>query len=111
MIRRSPIRRKRSKPRRGQSTPEEKTAIRDLVYAETGGRCEIRKHPECIEGRVWPSNGETPWDHWHLVHIKAKRVHGWARENLCGGCPFCHLISMHVEGGGGKIVPKKERIS
>lgn len=107
-IARSPIKKRRSKPRRGEPTPAEKKEIRDQVYTETGGRCEIRKHPSCVPDRVWPSEGDTPWDHWHLVHLKAKRVHGWRRDNLCGGCPNCHLISLHVEGGNGKIVPAKE---
>ena len=98
-----PIKKSRSKPRRGQPTKAEKTAIRNKVYLESGGKCEIHKHPSCISGRVWPSEGDTPWDHWHLVHIKAKRVHGWDRSNLCGGCPACHLISLHNP----KSVPPK----
>lgn len=108
MIRRTPIKKRRATPRRGQLTKAEKAAIRERVYIETGGRCEIRQHPSCVSARVWPKEGAV-MERWHLVHLKGKRVHGWGRENLCGGCPNCHLILLHVEGGGGKIVPKKER--
>jgi len=101
------VRKVRSKPRRGEPTNAEKVDIRAQVYAETGGRCEINKHPQCIRGRVWPEFGTDPWDHWHLVHIQAKRIGGWDRSNLLGGCPNCHLVSLHVEGGNGKIVPAK----
>ena len=104
-IARSRPKAKRAKPRRGQPTPAEKKAIRDQVYDETGGKCEINKHLSCVPGRVWPSEGSSTWDHWHLVHLKAKRVHGWDRENLCGGCPACHLIELHNP----KSVPPKER--
>lgn len=105
-IKRSPIRKVRTKPRRGQPTKAEKAAIREQVYLESGGRCELNISPECIVG-VLPKEGSSPWDHWHLVHIKSKRVYGWSRDNLCGGCWKCHLIGLHVEGGGGKIVPSK----
>jgi hypothetical protein len=106
MIKRSPIRKVRSKPRRGQPTKAEKEVIRDQVYLESEGKCELRNNPKCIQG-VLPKDGETPWDHWHLVHLKSKRVHGWGRDNLCGGCWVCHLIGLHTQGGNGKIVPLK----
>ncbi len=105
-IARTPVKKGRTKVRRGQPTKAEKTAIRAQVYAETGGRCEIQKHPQCTPGRVWPSEGDV-MERWHLVHLKSKRVYGWSRDNLCGGCPYCHLISLHIEGGEGKIIPPK----
>lgn len=99
--------RPRSKPRTGEPTPAEKKAMRDRVYTESGGRCELRRDPHCISG-VLPKDGITPWDHWHLVHLRSKRVHGWARENLCGGCWICHLINMHSYGPSGvKPCPPK----
>lgn len=99
------VRKKRSKPRRGQPTPAEKTVIRDQVYEETGGRCEIRKHPQCRAG-VLPKDGSVI-ERWHLVHLKAKRVHGWGRANLAGGCYNCHILYMH--NAGGKPCPPKVR--
>lgn len=106
MLKRSPVRKVRTKPRRGQPTKEEKTAIRNQVYEESGGKCEIRKHPLCSGDRILPSVGDV-FERWHLVHLKGKRVYGWGRDNLCGGCAYCHLISLHLEGGNGKIVPPK----
>ncbi len=88
--------RPRSKPRRGQPTPEEKKAIREQVYEESQGCCQLRLSPTCT-GRMLPKEG---WvlGRWHLVHLKAKRVHGWARDNLCGGCYQCHIVEMHTKG-------------
>jgi hypothetical protein len=105
-LKRSPVKKKRAGTRRGRPTKAEKAAIREKVYAECGGKCEINKHPQCIPNRVWPFDGDV-FERWHLVHLTGKRVHGWDRSNLCGGCPACHLISLHTEGGGGKIVPSK----
>jgi hypothetical protein len=102
VIKRSPIRKVRSKPRRGQPSKAEKAAIREQVYMETGGRCEIGKHPKHISG-VLPPTGNV-FERWHLVHKKGKRVHGWGRENLMGGCYWCHAQWLHV---GGKPCPPK----
>lgn len=97
MLRRTPIRKKRSKPRRGEPTREEKEALRRQVYDRSGGHCELNLMPNCFVG-VLPWDGETPWDHGHLVHIKARRVHGWDLSNLRWGCPCCHLDGMHRLG-------------
>ena len=66
-----PIPKKRTKPRRGQPTTEEKAAVRLAVYERAGGRCELNLGPKCIEG-ILAFEGDTPWDHGHFVHIKAK---------------------------------------
>jgi hypothetical protein len=104
VIRRTPIRRMRTKPRRGDPEPAVKAIIRALVYRESGGRCEVPvedRAPDHMEG-VLPEFGDVR-ERWHLVHIKAKRVHGWGRTNLCGGCPPCHRW-LH---NGKKPVPSK----
>jgi hypothetical protein len=107
-MKRTPIRKIRSKARLGQPTKAEKEAIHHQVYAESGGRCELNLSPECIRG-VLPENGITPWDHWHLVYKRNKRMWGWERENLCGGCRHCHLVVLHSYGPSGiKPCPKKE---
>lgn len=106
-MKRSPIRKRRSKPRCGQPTKQEKAAIRHQVYVETGGRCHLNKHPQCIRG-VLPEDGVTPWDHWHLVHLRNKRMYGWERSNLTGGCHLCHLVVLHSYGPTGvKPCPAK----
>lgn len=95
----------RTKPRRGQPTKEEKGEIRDEVYRRSGGRCELKISAECIRG-VLPKDGTSPFDHWHLVHLKSKRRFGWGMDNVVGGCWKCHLIEMHNP----KSVPKKVRV-
>ena len=91
------IKRKRSKPRRGEPTNEEKEALRREVYTRSGGHCELNLLPNCVLG-VLPWDGATPWDHGHLVHVKSKRVHGWHISNLRWGCAVCHLEGMHRLG-------------
>lgn len=100
------IRSKRTKPRRGQPTRAEKTALRNDAYARSSGRCEIRKSKDCNRS-VLPSEGSI-YERAHLVHIHAKRVHGWAPENLLIGCYACHIIYLHQNGGADKIVPAKD---
>lgn len=95
--RKTPIRQKRSKPRRGEPTNEEKEVLRLETYSRAGGVCELKLLEDCIQG-VLPYEGETPWDHGHLVHIKARRVYGWDISNLAWGCWRCHLIGMHEKG-------------
>lgn len=106
-MRRTPLRKHRSKPRRGQPTNAQKAAIRHQVYVETGGRCELN-FDGCIKG-VLKENGVSPWDHWHLVHLRNKRMWGWERSNLRGGCHHCHLVVLHSYGPSlEKTCPKKE---
>ena len=104
--RQKPVRKGRPGARRGELTPAEKEAERDRVYARCGGRCELRgedgqplsKYHK--SGRL-PLQGVTPWDHWHLVHLHAKRPAFWSEAQgniLLGGCPACHLDGMHRLG-------------
>jgi 5-methylcytosine-specific restriction endonuclease McrA len=99
MIRRyTPIRKKRSKPRRGQATKEEKNAIRLAVYERAQGQCELRILGTCIRGQLSYS-GDTPWDHGHLVHLKSLGSGGkWSMENCRWGCHICHLEGIHRLG-------------
>lgn len=94
----------RTKPRRGQPTTEEKATKRAEVYRRSGGRCELNLSLNHIPG-VLPESGISPFDHWHLVHLKAKRRFGWGMDNMVGGCWPCHLIEIH----NSKSVPAKVR--
>lgn len=95
--------RPRSKPRRGQPTKAEKTALRDAVYERALGQCELRNEAKCIRG-VLAKNGFSPWDHGHLVHIKSRGSGGkWTLENCVWGCHVCHLVGLHNP----KSVPSK----
>jgi hypothetical protein len=93
-MKRSPIRKKRSKPRRGQTTPEEMAAIRKAVYERSGGRCELRLSEDCITG-VLAWDGGSSWSHGHLVHLKARRRFGTTLEDSRWGCWHCHLVGLH----------------
>jgi len=107
VIRRTAVRKIRPGTRRGQPTKAEKSAIRAQVYAETGGRCELNlAHPP--NNRVYPSEGNVRI-RWHLVHLRAKRVHGWGRANLAGGCFQCHIVEMHRKGRKPDILAVKGR--
>jgi hypothetical protein len=105
LIRRSPIRKKRSKPRRGQPTKQEKARERQRVYERCGGTCELRDeagkplHAKHIPG-VLPAGGSI-FDRWHLVHKHAKRRFGWTEaqgNTLLGGCYWCHSEAIHFQG-------------
>lgn len=84
MIRRSPIRKRRTKPRPGRLEGETLNALRTLVYARDRGRCK-----NC-GGRVI-FNAPQEWDNsFHLAHIGAKRRHGDSPENTQSECGKCH---------------------
>jgi hypothetical protein len=92
--------------RRGELTPAEKEAERDRVYARAGGMCELRGEDgqPLSKGHrpgKLPLTGDSPWDHWHLVHLHSKRPAFWSEAQgnvLLGGCPACHLTGMHQHG-------------
>lgn len=107
-LRRSPIRKKRSTPRRGQLSALEVEIIRVRVYEETGGRCELQTMPNCMRG-VLPLFGGVR-ERWHLVHLKNKRRFGWGRHNLAGGCPVCHLDGAHTKGVKPKQLEEEWRL-
>ena len=93
-----PPKKRRSKPRRGQPTKDEKAAIRLAVYERARGRCELRLHKDCTRDRVLPWDGDV-FERGHLVHLKSRGAGGgWDMANLMLGCPACHLGSMHSEG-------------
>jgi hypothetical protein len=93
----------RSALRRGELSKAEKTSVRRQVYERAGGLCEVKLHSKCIRV-VLDWDGDTPWNHGHLVHRKSKGSGGkWTLDNLLWGCPNCHLISLHNP----KPVPSK----
>ena len=111
MIHRTPIKRggpprkKRPGTRRGQPTPEDVTAVREAVYARSGGRCELNRSAFCIKG-VLPFEGDSTYSHGHLVHLRGKGAGGKTDEANCfWGCWHCHLVSLHNP----KSVPPKVR--
>lgn len=99
MIQRSPIRKKRpGPPRRGQPTKAEKTAMREMIYQLSGGRCELNL--DGCNRSILPSEGSV-FERWHLVHMRAKRRFGWPTsgpDRMRGGCYHCHIEMMHQKG-------------
>jgi hypothetical protein len=93
----TPVRKKRPGTRRGQPTPEEVKAVRLAVFERAKGKCELNLIPECIKG-VLPFEGDSPWDHGHLVHIHAKRRFGTTVDGCKWGCWKCHLVGVHQKG-------------
>lgn len=92
-----PVRKVRSKPRRGEPTREAKAEIRKAVYERAGGCCELKLGPECQKG-VLPFDGDV-FERAHLVHIRSRGAGGtWEMNNLKLGCPRCHLGYHHTEG-------------
>lgn len=108
MIRRTPIKKRRTEPRRGEPTHDEKRILREERYRLAGGRCEIQKHSKCSGRYTLPLTGDI-FNRAHLVHLHARRVYGWDIENLRIGCYWCHAVFMHANGGCEKIVSAKER--
>lgn len=86
-MRKIPIRKKRPVLRRGELAGAEKRQIRDAAYERAHGRCELV--PNC---RWLPKDGDL-FTRAHLVHLRAKRVHGWGMENLAIGCYTHHMAS------------------
>lgn len=98
MIRRSSIRKKRLKPRRGELTKAEKEQARSTIYELSDGRCELN-FPGC-DRSVLPRDGSI-FERWHLVHVHARRRFGWPTtgpERMRGGCYSCHILQMHNKG-------------
>src|SRR5208282_940975 len=48
----TPIKKKRSKPRRGEPTAEEKARVRLAVFERAEGKCELNLGPKCIKGAL-----------------------------------------------------------
>jgi hypothetical protein len=86
--------------RRGEPSKAEKQELRTLVYARAQGMCQLQLVQECLG--YAPLNGDGVHQ-GHLVHIKAKRVHGWGMDNLLWGCWVCHAF----QHAGGKPCPPK----
>lgn len=99
VIRRGPLKKRRDTPRRGQPTQDEKAALRQQVYDECGGMCELKLMPNCMVGPLPYEGGLL--ERWHLAHLHGKRRFGWTEEKgnvLLGACPICHLIGQHQLG-------------
>lgn len=107
-----PIKKRRTRIRRGKLTKKERAGIRLAVYERCGGRCELKLRDDCLNSEFdgpLPFKGKSPWDHWHMVHKKSEGAGGKTDlENCCGGCWRCHLLGIHRgETRDTKPVPAK----
>jgi hypothetical protein len=109
--RKTAIKQKRETPRRGEPSPAEIAEYRRIIYAKSGGRCELNVLTTCRQG-VLPFDDPSGniWKHWHLVHVRARRRFGWPTEGpdrMRGGCPECHLRGLHSIGLKPKPLPEE----
>jgi hypothetical protein len=94
----TPLRHRRSKPRRGEPTPEHKGSVRRRVYARSGGRCELRFKGICLGDVILPFDGGL-YERGHLAHLKSRGAGGeFTEANTRWSCWRCHLIGMHQKG-------------
>lgn len=91
MIRRSPVRKVRSKPRQGRLKGKALRNLREACFERDGYKCR-----ECHRSVLWFSG--------HMAHIKAKRRHGDSLENVRTLCGECHAKEHNA---GGKPCPRK----
>ena len=96
-MKRSPIRKRRPGTRRGELTAAEKEAVRVMAYTRARGGCELDRHLHCCGGKVLPWNGGLR-ERGHLVHLRNRRMYGWAEQNVAWGCPHGHLDLHHTKG-------------
>ncbi len=101
------IRKRRTRPRRGKATNQQKRAVRLIVFERSGGVCELKLREDCLGWVPW--DGPDIWSRGHAAHILGAGAGGeWTPENIRRSCWRCHLIGLHVEGGNGKIIPAKQ---
>ena len=96
-MKKTPIKRKRSTPRRGEPSREEKAQVRRMAFYRAMGLCELDRHLGCCGGKRWPLEGDLR-ERGHLVHLRNRRMWGWGAQNVCWGCPHGHLDLMHTKG-------------
>ena len=108
MIRRTPIRKVRSKPRRGRIKGKDMEALRRVVFVRDHFRCQhVLRRDENGEPLVICGK-EVTWDSGHLCHRRNRRMWGDNPENTFCGCQECHIGKQHAYGPSmEKPVPKK----
>lgn len=99
-LKRSPIKKRRSKPRPGRLKGEALERLRRECFERAGGLCQLRISLDCT---VW-----SGWDFGHMHHEKHKSLGGKDESsNVLWACPTCHWLehnpkpcpSKRLEGG------------
>jgi len=104
-MRRTPIRKRRSKPRPGRLKGEAMGKLRHFVFVRDGGRCVVCgvaliEFPPSIFHKLA----------YHMAHL-VSRARGGKDEpgNCVAKCSTCHLVKEHQYGPSlEKPCPKKE---
>ena len=92
MLKRTPIRKKRSKPRRGRLKGDDMTALRKYVFIRDKFHCQhVLRRDESGEPIVICGK-EVTWETGHLAHIQARRRGGDSPENTYCCCAEHHLL-------------------
>lgn len=84
MIKRSPIRKRRNKPRHGRLEGDDLEALRYGCHKRDLGICQECR---CL---TFPDLPHTAPNSYHMAHIKAKRMGGDNIENVRTLCGTCH---------------------
>jgi 5-methylcytosine-specific restriction endonuclease McrA len=110
MIKRSPIRKVRSKPRPGRLKGKAMEKLRRDCFERDGYRCQHKTYLSLMGGELWKVCMEpVTWDTGHMAHI-VSRGRGGKDElsNVETKCAHCHIGIEHSYGPSGvKPVPKK----
>lgn len=97
-IRRTPVPRKRNRPRPGRLRGNAMKALRLECWLRDGGDCVVCKRPVSLSGKhiLWPP--------MHMAHVKSRGAGGMdVIDNVKTKCPTCHLVLEHNP----KCVPRK----
>jgi hypothetical protein len=97
-IRRTPIRRKRNKPRPGRLRGNELSALRAECFERDGFLCQV------CDCTVYEHASDFNPRKAHMSHIRNKRMWGDVISNVETRCNFDHMITKH---NAGKPCPRK----
>ena len=110
-IRRTPLKKRRTKPRPGRVTGKAMEALRRACFERDGYRCQHQAFiadTNCLHARCMRL---VTWDNGHMAHIKSRGAGGKDElSNVTTKCPDCHVVREHFFGPSGiKPVPPKPR--
>ena len=113
MLKRSPVRKLRTKPRRGRLKGKDMESLRREAFDRDGYRCQhVLVCAEMNFEELKPILCLRPitWETGHLAHIISRGAGGKDElSNVLTKCPFHHMVAEHSYGPSGiKPVPKKQ---
>lgn len=111
-IKRTPIKKVRSKPRPGRVKGKAMESLRREVFERDGYRCQHEvRHSDAKIGAVWSVKCLLPvtWESGHLAHVISRGRGGKDEASNCVcKCQNCHIGIEHSYGPSGvKPVPQK----